>query len=52
MLRTAFLLVLVPSFALAQQTVAEKTEYKATSRHADVVAFGEEPRSFDSGFPR
>src|SRR5262249_12454633 len=31
-----------PSLALAQQTVAEKTDYNATSRHADVVAFCEE----------
>jgi dipeptidyl-peptidase 4 len=42
MLRAAFLLVLLPSLAFGQQTVAEKTDYKATSRHADVVAFGEE----------
>jgi dipeptidyl aminopeptidase/acylaminoacyl peptidase len=35
------LLALVP-IAHAQQTVAEKSEYKATSLHADVVAFVEE----------
>src|SRR5262245_31109570 len=36
------LICLVPSLALAQETVAEKSDYKATSRHADVVAFCEE----------
>ncbi|HEX3151730.1 MAG TPA: DPP IV N-terminal domain-containing protein [Gemmataceae bacterium] len=42
MLRSAIWLFLVPSLALAQQTVAEKTDYKSTSRHADVIAFTEE----------
>jgi dipeptidyl-peptidase 4 len=37
-----FALALIPLSALSQQTVAEKSDYKATSRHADVVAFGEE----------
>ncbi len=35
-------LFLCASFLHAQQTVAEKTDYRATSRHADVVAFCEE----------
>jgi hypothetical protein len=35
------LLVALPA-ALAQETVAEKTDYKATSRHADVVSFCDE----------
>jgi dipeptidyl aminopeptidase/acylaminoacyl peptidase len=38
----ATLICLLPCAAWAQQTVAEKSDYKATSRHADVVAFGEE----------
>src|SRR6476646_4218306 len=42
MLRPALLLAVLPCVALGQQTVAEKTDYKTTSRHADVVAFGEE----------
>ncbi|VTR93744.1 peptidase s9 : Peptidase S9B dipeptidylpeptidase IV domain protein OS=Isosphaera pallida (strain ATCC 43644 / DSM 9630 / IS1B) GN=Isop_1654 PE=4 SV=1: Peptidase_M14: DPPIV_N: Peptidase_S9 [Gemmata massiliana] len=45
MLRTAaaFLLVALPSLATAQslQTVAEKSDYKSTSRGADVVQFCE-----------
>jgi dipeptidyl-peptidase 4 len=36
------LFCLIPSLALAQETVAEKSDYKATSRHADVVAFCED----------
>src|SRR5947209_13178894 len=42
MLRPALLLAVFPCLALGQQTVAEKTDYKSTSRHADVIAFGEE----------
>jgi dipeptidyl aminopeptidase/acylaminoacyl peptidase len=42
MSRPALILAVFPCLALGQQTVAEKTDYKATSRHADVVAFGEE----------
>ena len=38
----AILFCLVPISAFGQETVAEKSDYKATSRHADVVAFGEE----------
>lgn len=38
MFRVLLALVAVP-VALAQETVAEKTDYQATSRHADVVAF-------------
>src|SRR5262249_26741859 len=41
-LGTLLALLLVPFTALSQQTVAEKSDYKSTSRHADVVAFGEE----------
>jgi hypothetical protein len=39
----ALVALIVPSFAVAQplQTVAEKSGYKATSKHADVVAFCE-----------
>jgi dipeptidyl-peptidase 4 len=37
-----FIFCLIPAIAFGQQTVAEKTDYQATSRHADVVAFGEE----------
>src|SRR5262245_60230061 len=36
------LICLIPSLAFAQETVAEKSDYKATSRHADVVTFCEE----------
>lgn len=42
MMRMAWLLLLLPTLGHAQQTVAEKTNYQATSRYADVVAFGEE----------
>jgi dipeptidyl-peptidase 4 len=35
------LLVVVPA-AFGQQTVAEKTDYRATSRHADVITFCDE----------
>ncbi|HKB02690.1 MAG TPA: DPP IV N-terminal domain-containing protein [Gemmataceae bacterium] len=42
MLRPAFLLAVLPCVAFGQETVAEKTDYKATSRYADVVAFGAE----------
>jgi len=35
------ILALVPG-AVGQQTVAEKTDYRATSRYGDVVAFGDE----------
>jgi dipeptidyl-peptidase-4 len=42
MLRPALLLAALPSVAFGQQTVAEKTDYAATSRYADVVSFGEE----------
>lgn len=38
----AFLVCVLPFTAYGQQTVAEKSDYKATSRHADVVAFGQE----------
>ena len=36
----SLLIVTLP--AVSQQTVAEKTDYRATSRYADVVAFGED----------
>ena len=42
MLRPALLLLVLPCVSLAQQTVAEKTDYKSSSGYADVVAFGEE----------
>ena len=42
MLRPALLLAVLPCVALGQPTVAEKTDYKATSQYVDVVAFGEE----------
>ncbi|MBO0698155.1 MAG: DPP IV N-terminal domain-containing protein [Zavarzinella sp.] len=42
MLRPALLLAVFPCLALGQETVAEKSDYKATSRYADVVAFGQE----------
>jgi hypothetical protein len=41
-LRTLFILLSVAPAALGQQTVAEKTDYRATSRHADVIAFCDE----------
>src|SRR5262245_18861801 len=38
-IRTVFLAVSLSTSALAQQTIAEKTDFRATSRHADVIAF-------------
>ena len=38
----AIIFCAIPTVALAQQTIAEKSDYKATSRHADVVGFCEE----------
>jgi dipeptidyl aminopeptidase/acylaminoacyl peptidase len=38
----ALLFCVLPLAAYGQQTVAEKSDYKATSRHADVVAFAQE----------
>lgn len=35
-------LLLITNIALAQQTVAEKSDYRATSRHADVLSFCDE----------
>ncbi len=40
MQRLGWIVLLLPTLALAQETVAEKTAYKETSRYADVVAFG------------
>src|SRR5438477_597093 len=40
--RALFTLLVFAPAAFAQQTVAEKTDYRATSRHADVVAFCQE----------
>ena len=39
MLRAFTAVLVFGSAGLAQQTVAEKTNFKATSRHADVLAF-------------
>jgi dipeptidyl-peptidase 4 len=43
---TSLLVLLLPAvltlFAEPPQTVAEKSDYKATSRHAEVVAFCEQ----------
>jgi hypothetical protein len=42
MLRPILILLIASSAAIAQETVAEKTDYKATSRHADVLNFCDE----------
>ncbi len=42
MLRAFTVLFIFSAAAYSQQTVAEKTNYKATSRHADVLAFCDE----------
>ena len=42
MLRAFTVLLILSAAAYSQQTVAEKTNYKATSRHADVLAFCDE----------
>ena len=41
MIRALLSVLLISSIANAQQTVAEKSDFKATSRHADVVGFCE-----------
>jgi dipeptidyl-peptidase 4 len=41
MLRAISICYLFPAILWAQQTVAEKSDFRATSRGADVVAFGE-----------
>jgi len=41
-IRLLILLLLLANIALAQQTVAEKSDYRATSRHADVLSFCDE----------
>jgi hypothetical protein len=40
--RTLCVLFVASSTAIGQETVAEKTDYKATSRHADVLTFCDE----------
>ncbi len=42
MTRSLFALLVCATPLLAQQTVAEKADYRSTSRHADVVAFCDE----------